>query len=278
VPNTLEEQEQQLRAEIVDFGRRLYERDLVAASDGNLSVRLGSDLMLATPSGAHKGMLSPEQIVKCDLSGIPVGSGAGKPSSEIRMHVLVYQSRPDVAATIHAHPIHAVALSLVGVSLAECLLPEPALALGPIPTAPYATPTTPDVPESIRDLLAQRFNALILARHGTLTLGQSLEQAYLRLETLEHTARITATARSIGQTEALPAGEVQRIENIARDLGIARPAESCSLCGACGKQPVEGSDSEMQPLSTTDPGLIDDLTAAVLRRLGHGRVAGDTKK
>lgn len=289
------DQEQALRAELVEVGRRLAQKDFVPGTDGNLSVRLGSEWMLTTPSGVSKGALHPDQIVKCDLDGNPVGEL--EPSSEIRMHVLVYRLRPDVAAAVHAHPAHAVALSLAGVSLAECLLPEPTLALGAIPTAPYATPTTEDVPESIRELLARRFNALILARHGTLTLGRTLGEAVVRLETLEHTARITAIARSIGGAalQPLPASEVDRIEGIARALGIARPSPNCSLCGTCGQRTRltpgpspsvagRGDASPPDPLSTRDgkgaggrgPELVDTLVEAVLRRLGHGRVTGDT--
>jgi L-fuculose-phosphate aldolase len=269
------DQEHRLRAELVETGRRLYEHSFVSGTDGNLSVRLGPDLMLTTPSGVHKGTMRPEEIVTCDLSGRAVGDG-GRPSSEIRMHLLVYEARPDVAAAIHAHPVHAVALSLVGVSLAECLLPEPALALGAIPTAPYATPTTEDVPESIRDLLACGTNALVLARHGTLTLGRSLEEAYVRLETLEHAARITAVARSMGVPTPLPAREVERIERIARGLGVARPAPQCSQCGTCG-QPA-GAGGGALGGSDTREHLVRELTDAVLRRLSHDRVPGDTSR
>jgi L-fuculose-phosphate aldolase len=284
------DQERALRQELVEVGRRLAQKEFVPGTDGNLSVRLGAEWLLTTPSGVGKGALRPDQIVKCDLDGNPVGEL--RPSSEIRMHVLVYRSRPDVAAAVHAHPAHAVALSLAGVSLAECLLPEPTLALGAIPTAPYATPTTEDVPESIRELLARRFNALILARHGTLTLGRTLDEAVVRLETLEHTARITAIARSVGggSLQPLPATEVQRIEGIARALGIARPSASCSLCGTCGakRSPQRlSSDSSPRPLSRGESGagggvrgddaaLVDTLVETVLRRLGHGRVPGDT--
>ncbi len=265
--------EERTRIELVETGRRLYERGFISGTDGNLSVKLGGDMMLTTPSGAHKGTMRPEQIVKCDLSGRSLEEGR-KPSSEIRMHVLVYEARPDVAAAVHAHPVHAVALSLVGVSLAECLLPEPALALGPIPTAPYATPTTEDVPESIRELLANRFNALVLARHGTLTLGRTLEEAYVRLETLEHSARITAVARTMGATSPLPAAEVERIERIARDFGIARPAPLCSQCGVCG-QPSGGGGGAIGGGDRQEH-LVQELTRVVLRRLAHDRVPDDT--
>ncbi len=283
----MNDQERELRVEMVELGRRMYERNLIAGTDGNLSVRLGEGWMLTTPSGVHKGMLRPEQIVKCDLEGRLAGGDSRdgtRPSSEIRMHVLVYRSRPDVAAAVHAHPIHTVALSLVGITLAECLLPEPALALGPIPTASYATPTTDDVPESIRELLDQRFNALVLARHGTLTLGRTLEEAYLRLETVEHAAHITAAARAIGETSALPAEEVARIEEIARAFGIARPAPACSGCGACGQTPAaRGGALASPPPSARAEGVPTDdqikaITERVLRRLGHARVHEDTKE
>lgn len=269
------ETEQRARKELVETGRRLYERGFISGTDGNISVRLGSEAMLTTPSGVHKGTMRPEQIVKCDMSGTSLEEGR-KPSSEIRMHVLVYQARRSVAAAVHAHPVHAVALSLVGVSLAECLLPEPALALGPIPTAPYATPTTEDVPDSIRELLASRFNALVLARHGTLTLGRTLEEAYVRLETLEHSARITSIARTMGTASPLPQAEVERIEQIARDFGIARPAPHCSQCGVCG-QPA-GAGGGALGGGDGNEHLFRELTEVVLRRLAHDRVSKDTNE
>jgi L-fuculose-phosphate aldolase len=272
---SMSEQERALRDELVQLGRRMYERGYIAGTDGNLSVRFGDRWILTTPSGVHKGMLKPEQIVKCDLQGRPAGPEGLRPSSEVRMHTLVYQLRPDVLAAIHGHPVHAVALSLVGVSLAECLLPEPTLALGAIPTASYATPTTEDVPESIRELLTQRYNAIVLARHGTLTLGRALEEAYLRLETLEHSAQITATARAIGATSALPPAEVERIEAIARELGIARPAPSCSGCGTCG-QPLGQGGGAVTASSEEHDDVIEEITRQVLRRLSHDRVTRDT--
>lgn len=270
------DEEQRLRAELVELGRRAYERGYLSGTDGNLSVRLGADRMITTPSGVGKGTLAPDDLILCDMDGTPVDRSGARPSSEVRMHLLVYRARGDVRAALHAHPAHAVALSLAGISLAECLLPEPALALGPIPTAPYATPTTEDVPASIRDLLPYGYNALVLARHGTLTLGRSLEEAYLRLETLEHTARVTLLARTVGPLEPLPRAEVDRIESIARALGIARPDESCGACGACG-QP-EGSRAAEGP-GTTDRSrehLVATIAEAVLRRLRHGRGQEDT--
>ena len=203
--------------------------------------------------------------------------GRGVPSSELRMHLLVYRVRPDVAAAVHAHPVHAVALSLVGVSLAGCLLPETVLSLGSVPTAGYATPTTEEVPESLRHLL-EKSNAIVLARHGTLTLGADLTQAYNRLESLEHTAHITAVARAIGPVSVLSQQERQRLEDAARALGIETENLVCSGCETCGSpDPDAHASTEADPdasrsaaARSPDDLPVETIVARVLQRLLKG--------
>jgi L-fuculose-phosphate aldolase len=206
----------------------MYQQGFIAATDGNVSAKLSKKYLLLTPSGVHKGFLDEDDIILTDLKG-KVISGRQRPSSEIRMHVLVYSLRDNVGAIIHAHPPQAVALSLIGISLAECILPEAILSLGKIPTAPYAPPTTQATAEAIRELI-KRHDAVILERHGALTVGSDLEQAFIRLESLEHTAQITAIARSIGKISPLSKEEQEKLKEVARHLGIKR---ECTKCGAC---------------------------------------------
>ena len=200
---------QRLRAELVEIGRRLHARDLVGAAEGNLSVRLGPDRFLVTGSGISKGHLSPADLVVVDGRGERV-AGARRASTELRMHLAAYAARPDVAAIVHAHPITAVALTVAGSPPPSDLVPEAAVTLGPIAIAPFATPGTDEVPASLAPLLADH-DVILLERHGALTLGRTLTEAYERMETLERVARIAAAARLLGRCEPLPAAAVDRV-------------------------------------------------------------------
>lgn len=200
---------QALAEELVKVCHWMYQKGFIASSEGNVSVRLGEDCILVTPRGVHKGFLQPHQVVVTDLHGRQI-SGDVPPSTELPVHLLVYQERPDVAAVVHAHPTMAIACSLAGISLADGVLPEVITGLGAIPTAPYSTPGTKEAAEAIRSLIKQ-FDAIILARHGSVTVGQTLLDAYSKLEMLEHTARILSLARLLGPVAPLPAEEIVRL-------------------------------------------------------------------
>src|SRR5262249_48202069 len=181
---------------------RLYQKCLIAAGDGNVSCRLGEDRVLVTPTGFHKGYIHPQDLIVTDLGGRRK-RGEHLPSSEFQMHALCYAERPDVGAVVHAHPPLAVALALAGVSLSEPVLSEACLVLGPILTAPYSTPTTDEVPRVLRPYVRQA-NAVVMDRHGALTYGRSLDEAYNRMEAMEHAAKITHAARLLGPVPPLP--------------------------------------------------------------------------
>jgi L-fuculose-phosphate aldolase len=225
----------QLGQEMVRVGRLLWERDYVAATDGNLSARIGPDRLLVTPSGVSKGFLSADELVVIDLDGTPLPSYRGqnqRASSEILMHLEVYRQRPDVHAVLHAHPPMAVACSIAGVSLARCVIPEVVVTLGAIPTTGYATPGTDEVPESIRQAIRDH-DAVILAHHGSLTVGQTLWEAYLRLEKVEHTARITLAAQQLGQVNTLTPEAVQKLAEKRRELLQHEGRDLCAGCSVC---------------------------------------------
>lgn len=170
--------ERQLKRELVRICRMLHQKNFIAATDGNVSVRYG-DLLLSTPSGVNKGFMEEDQVITVDLEGRLL-SGAGRPTSEIQMHLLAYRLRPEVGAVIHAHPPLATACSIAGVSLEEPVLPEVVLTLRKIPTAAYATPATAQVSEAIRELLKD-YDAIILAHHGAVTVGRDLME-YRRIK------------------------------------------------------------------------------------------------
>lgn len=195
---------------ILRFGKRLDERQMIAANDGNLSVRIGENAVLITPSGIPKGELRQEQLITVDLRGEPK-SGAGVPSSETAMHLKIYRENPQVGGVCHAHPVFATALAAAGQSLEVPLLTENVIGLGPIPLAPYATPGTRDVPASIAPFLQSHKGAL-LANHGALAWGKDLAQAYYRLETIEHTAKIHIIARFLlGTPQELTAEQLAQL-------------------------------------------------------------------
>jgi len=201
----------QLRQEIVRVCRMLHQKNYLAGTDGNVSVRLG-DQVLITPSGVNKGMMEEDQVITVDLEGRLL-AGTGRPTSELRMHLLVYELRPEAGAVVHAHLPYATACTLAGISLLEPILPEVVITLKGIPTAVYATPGTEEVPKAIRDFI-QEFDAILLSRHGAITVGQDVMDAYNKMEKLEHTARVVLAARLQGPVSPLSASEVEKLRRL----------------------------------------------------------------
>jgi L-fuculose-phosphate aldolase len=245
-----------LRKHIVEVCRWMYDRGYVVAWDGNVSARTSRDSILVTPAGACKGRLVAEDIVEVDYSGRVV-RGDAEPSSELPMHLMVYSSRVDVGAVVHAHPPVSTAFSVSGVPLAGCILPEVILNIGDIPVAKYATPGTEEVPASLEPVIGNH-NAFLLSNHGTLTLGRTVEEAYYRLETVEHFARITHLARHLGGPRELTGAEARKLFSLSDKLGETDIA--CTGCGACDID--SGADGRL--VST-----IADTIALELRR--HGK-------
>jgi L-fuculose-phosphate aldolase len=208
----MDSQELSLRLEIIKVCRKLESRGLIAASDGNVSTRAGRDSILITPSGVSKSEMAPEEIAKTSMLG-DLLEGPLKPSSEIRMHLLVYGMRPDISAIVHAHPPVATAFTLAGYPFNSKVLPEVWMMLGKVPVAPYATPSTEEVPSSIEPFVMES-RAILLKRHGALTFGSDLVQAYMRMEKIEHCARILFYAAMLEDRKApvaLTEAEIARL-------------------------------------------------------------------
>ena len=203
--------QQQLKEDIVRVCRMLHRKNYLAATDGNVSVRL-EDRVLTTPSGINKGLMEAYQVITVDLTG-RVLAGEGTATSEIRMHLLAYELRPEISAVVHAHLPYATACTLAGVSLLEPILPEVVITLGGIPTAPYATPGSEAVAEAIRDFIRE-YDAILLSRHGAMTVGRDVTDAYNKMEKLEHTARVMLAARLQGAVTPLPAAEVEKLRRL----------------------------------------------------------------
>lgn len=212
------EEDRRARDEVIAVCRKLAEKNLIAATDGNVSCRVGLERLLVTPSGKPKGELEPADLLLLDCQG-GVIKGSHRPSSEIRMHLEVYHQRPDVAAVVHAHPPMLTAFTLAGIPFLAEALPEVWLTFGTVPTAPYATPSTVEVPSAIAAFL-QDHQAILLERHGSLTLGRTPDEAYLRLEKLEHAAHVLFFARLLSQAPPtpLPAEALEKLEALRARL------------------------------------------------------------
>ena len=212
--------ELELKKKILDIGNRMWARGLVAANDGNISVRIGEDEILTTPTGVSKGNMTPDMIIRVNMDGEVLSqNGEFRPSSEVRMHIQVYQQREDIAAVVHAHPPYSTSFAVAGIPLDKCVLPEAIMTLGAVPIAPYGTPSTPEIPESIRSLI-QNSDAVLLANHGALTLGADLATAYYRMETLEHSARIIHLAMQLGNVNMIPGEQVEKLLEIRGRMNI----------------------------------------------------------
>jgi L-fuculose-phosphate aldolase len=217
--------EQQLRADIVEVGRRLYARGYTASNDGNISVRLDANRLLMTPKSVCKGFMTPEMMCITDLDGRKI-AGDRDPSSEMQMHLEVYRQRPDAQAVVHAHPPTATGFAVAGIPLDRAVLAEVVTTLGSVPIAEYATPSTKELPDAVRKYV-KAHDGMLLANHGALTLGADLFGAYYKMETIEHFARISLVARLLGGERLLSRQEVDRLQGLRGMYGIASPAPIC---------------------------------------------------
>lgn len=279
--------ERRLREELIRFGRLTYERHLLVAMDGNLSALLPDNTILCTKAGCHKGFLTDDDLVVIDRTGRKL-RGAGNPTSEMAMHLACYDERPDVRAVVHCHPPIAIAFTIAGVSMARCVLPEVVLTLGTVPTVPYETTGTKTLADKIRPYVREH-DAVLMDTHGAVTCGASILDAFCKMETLEHTALITKTARDLGGVKELPASEAVKL----RSMGLKRyggpPSavakadhphadlpHACIGCSGCANPTPTGiapkSELRMvrvtaQPLQVS-PLIEQAIAGEVLRALG----------
>jgi len=201
--------ERHYRREIVFFGKTLHEHGFVAATDGNLSVRLDDRRILATPTCMCKGMMRPSDLVIVDLEGRRL-AGRRDVSSEIAMHLVIYMLRPDVRGIVHAHPPTATGFAAAGMALNQPLVCEVVIGLGSIPLAKYGTPGTPELTEALKPLIPQ-YDAILMSNHGVVTYGADLPHAYMKMETVEHFAQIALVTHILGRQQPLGHEEVEKL-------------------------------------------------------------------
>lgn len=197
------------RREICTAGRWIHARHFAPATDGNISVRLDASRVLTTPTCLSKGMMTPDDLVVTDLNGRSL-SGARAPSTELPMHLLIYRVRSDVYAICHAHPPIATGFAAAGLALDKPILSEAVFSLGCVPLAPYGTPGTSELCDSIEPLL-RNHDAILLANHGVVTYGQDLLSAFFRMETVEHFAQVSLVTQLLGKQALLSAGDVDKL-------------------------------------------------------------------
>src|SRR5215217_6888192 len=220
--------EQTVRREIVRVGKLMYERSYVVSSDGNVSVRLDDGRIVATPTMTSKGRMTEDSLALTDIEGKPLNDR--RASSELEMHLLIYRERADVKAVCHAHPPHGTAFAVAGLAIDQPILSEVILTLGCVPLAEYGTPSTTELTEAMRPLV-KHHNALLMANHGAVAYGADVWQAFDRLETLEHTAKIAILARALGGPKNLPPDAIEKLINVREQAGYLDERARCQSCG-----------------------------------------------
>jgi len=201
--------EQEYRQDIVDVGKLIYQKGWVAANDGNISVRLDQNHILCTCTGVSKGMMSSGDLILCDLEGNKL-QGSRERTSEIAMHLAIYQTRPDIFSVVHAHPPVATGFAVAGRPLTLALLPEVIIGLGCVPLADYGLPGTPELTKPMLPLIP-KYDAIMMGNHGAVCYGEDVHKAYFRMETVEHFARISLVAELLGGAQVLPKVEVSKL-------------------------------------------------------------------
>jgi len=263
--------EREIREQIIEAGRRLYQKGFVASNDGNISARVDDQTLIITPTGVCKGDLLPEQLLKVSFAG-EVVSGDLKPTSEMKMHLAVYHKRPDAAAIVHAHPPKATAFAVARQPLDKLTLPEVIFGLGSIALAEYGTPSTEQVPQAVEKVVGG-CDAVLLSNHGALTVGSSVMDAYFKMETLEHFAAITINARQIGGERELDAEEEKELFRIRSEVFGKKGSELCTGCGACENGPGAVLDRipdcvyAAQKDAHNDPANINRLISEITTRV-----------
>lgn len=253
LPGALKTEEQH-RRDICVVGRWMYERGYVASTDGNISVRLGPDRILTSPTCLSKGMMSSEDLVITDLEGRRV-DGTRKPSSEMGMHVLIYRLRPDINAVCHAHPPVATGFAAAGLALDKPILCELVLDLGGVPLARYGTPGTAELPAAVEPFVRDH-NAILMANHGVVTYGPDLLTAFQRMECTEHSAKVALITELLGKQVMLSGGDVEKLleARVRYQSGAQTPAHEPK-----GSSALSGDATERVTLTRRElEALIDE--------------------
>jgi L-fuculose-phosphate aldolase len=279
----------QLKLEICDIGRRIYNKGFAAGNDGNISYRLSEKEVLCTPTMISKGFMKPEDLCIVDMDGNQI-SGKRKRSSEIRLHLTIMKARPDIKSVVHCHPPHATAFAVAREPIPQCVLPEIEVFLGDVPITTYATPGDQKFADTVLPFV-EKTNVIILANHGTVSYGESVERAYWWTEILDAYCRILMMARDLGKVNYFTEKETRELLDLKSKWGFkdARfmPAmENCDICAndifrdswkASGVQRRAFEPPPAMKPSKSTPAASSDLDQEALIKLITDRVLAAIK-
>jgi L-fuculose-phosphate aldolase len=255
--------ERELRDDICQIGRLVFQKGWVAANDGNISIRLDAERILATPTGVSKGMMDPDDLIIVDRKGNKI-QGRAERTSEIAMHLTVYDLRPDVRAVVHMHPPVTTGFATAGRQLNLALLPEVVIGLGCVPLADYGLPGTPALTEPMLPLIP-KYDALMMANHGAVCYGEDVWKAYFKMETLEHFARIQLVAELLGGPKVLPREEVNKLLDSRTRYGVKAKSSGepgCPLALEDTGAPAIGGEERFYVTRAELIGLVDEAMRA----------------
>lgn len=264
LPGALKTEEEH-RRDICTVGRWIHQRGFVAATDGNISVRLDPQRILTSPTAVSKGMMAADDLVITDMSGRKL-SGRRNPSSELAMHLLIYRRRPEVNAVVHAHPPTATGYAAAGIPLNKALVSEVVLALGCIPVARYGTPGTPELTDALEPLVPH-FDAILMANHGVVTYGGDLLTAFFRMETTEHFARVALVTELLGKQVLLSGEDVEKLLAARARYGLTTAAQVGAECPVTAETAAGLGRGERVTLTREElETLIDEAVRAEFRK------------
>lgn len=246
--------EYEIKKQICDIGKRIYDRNMVAANDGNISVKVSDNEYYCTPTGVSKGFMTPDMIIRIDGNGNKI-EGKLNPSSEIKMHMRVYKERPDVNAVVHAHPPIATAFTVADIDLDQYILPEAVLTIGEVPTCDYGTPSTMEIPDSLEPYI-QDHDAFLLRNHGALTVGCDLTKAMFVMEEVEFNATICKHAMELGAVHEIPNDQLKKLMELRKKMNIP------------GRHPGLEIEEEKPACNCSQEELVEAITRKVLAALG----------
>jgi len=259
--------EYEIKKQICEVGRRIYERNMAAANDGNISVKLNDKEWLCTPTGVSKGFMTPEYICKVDAKGNLIqANGKYRPSSEIKMHMRVYEKRSDVNAVVHAHPSYATAFAIAGIPLTQPIMPEAIIFLGCVPIAEYGLPSTMEIPDNVEKYL-EHYDAVLLESHGALTWGSDVLSAYHKMESVEFYAELLYKAKMLGGPKEINPTQVKRLYDLRKQMGIPgrHPADLCQNKSGVN---CHGCSSSIGQSADTNEDLVKEITKKVMQSMG----------
>ncbi|MCH7988139.1 MAG: class II aldolase/adducin family protein [Planctomycetes bacterium] len=237
--------DRKLKEQICEIGRRVYNKGFAAANDGNISIRVGENEVLCSPTMICKGFMTPEDICAVDLDGNQI-AGKRKRTSEVLLHLTIMKHRPDVKAVVHCHPPHATAFAVAGEAIPQCVLPEVEVFMGEIPIAPYETPGGQKFADTVIPFL-EATNTIILRNHGTVSFGKDLQEAYWKTEILDAYCRILLLAKQVGKIEYFDERETHELLELKQKLGFDDPRFHIEDCDLCGNSAFRDGYRERQP-------------------------------